>query len=106
MKARDWTMTICAMLALVLIAGFILLALQRQTDRYQVTYESIHRAREVILGCIAFRSYSNSEGKYPASLEELSRSPFLEDPKRAVLDGTGKRLRFAVVVNEKGEQEA
>src|SRR5262249_45189947 len=95
----------------VLVAVIGLGALQHASDRHYGTHSSIHRASGVIYGCIAYRNHPQSGGKYPASLDELQRpsfkgGPFLEDPNYDLHDAWGNRLRYAVVVNEKGEAEA
>lgn len=94
--------------AAALAAGLILGALQHSTDRHMVTHETIVRARSVIEGCVAYRERPQSGGQYPATLDDLIRPPFGGGPfvrEANVLDGRGQRLRYAVVVNEKGEAE-
>lgn len=107
MRPRHWVIGA----AVVLLAALSLPLFQRTTDRYQNTHLSIHRARSVIEASVTYRQVAAAGGKYPASLDDLLRPafggrPLLEGADRDTIDGWGHRLRYAVVVNEKGEGEA
>ncbi len=105
MSRRFWAIGATSLLTLALILGL----LQRVSDRHYPTHQTIARASAVIDGCVAYRKQPQSGGKYPATIDELVRPPFggtfLLDPEYYSFDGWGKRLRYAVVVNEKGETE-
>jgi hypothetical protein len=101
----------CVIVAIVVVLALLtLLMLQKTSDRYYYVHRSIYNAKTLIHSCLTYRDHPQSGGKYPASLDELIKPPFggtplLEDPQHDVLDGWGKRLRYAVVVNEQGEPE-
>ncbi|CAN5638766.1 hypothetical protein BH11PLA2_BH11PLA2_17990 [soil metagenome] len=96
-----------------LITLFLLLAMasfQRVSDRNYAWDYSINHARSVILGCQLYRKHSESGGNFPATLNELLEARFkgqeyLEVPEIDILDWQGKRLRYALLINEQGEQE-
>jgi hypothetical protein len=109
MKTRHWILGAVVIAFVVLL---ILPALQRSSDGYYSTHRSIANAKWVMFACLAYRDvYPESGGKFPATLEELlnppsgSRSP-LESGEQELQDGWGKRLRYAVVLDENGKQEA
>jgi hypothetical protein len=107
MRLRFWLLGASVLLAVALVLALC----QESSDRYYPTHSTIDRSHGVILGCIAYRQHPQSGGKYPATLEELVRppfngGPFLPDPEYHCRDGWGKKLHYAVVVNEKGEGEA
>lgn len=104
MKPRFW---LVGAIALLLVAAIALALLGRVvSDRHQTTHLTIHHAEYVVRVCVAY--HAKSGGKYPTTLNDLLRpqfngEPFLEEWQ--TLDGHGKRLRFAVVVNENDEAE-
>lgn len=108
MKLKQWVVVACGIVLAVLLAS---LFATRMSDRHYSTHKSISRASGVIGACLDYRRHPKSGGRYPVSLDELEHPPFPSDPlpafstERELRDGWGKRLRYALVINEKGEAE-
>lgn len=82
----------------------------RQSDRNYNEIESINKARNLIYACQLYRKISEPDGKYPAALSDLITLPskvtnFDFNPEQDLTDGWDRPLRYAVVMNEKGEPE-
>jgi hypothetical protein len=97
-------------LAVLGLAGFALIAVQRKTDRHFNTQSAINEAGLLIEACQAYRRHPESGGKYPTNLADVIRppirsDPFLEDSGRVLIDPWGNPFRYALVPNENGEPE-
>jgi|SRR5579883_997291 len=92
----------------VLVIGVGVLPLFRYLDGNSRRSTPILRCRTVVLACQSYRKANEAGGSFPSRIADLMRPPFggppvLED--RTVKDGWGKPLRYAVVVQENGDEE-
>lgn len=104
MKLRSW-LGVVAVLAVFALA--LVCSQPRYFDRHDVIHSTIARTKDIVTGCVTFRDNPQSEGKYPATLDELIRPPFggppyLRNMEDDLLDARGERFGYAVVVDETG----